>query len=155
MPIVGGRGFTLVELLVVALIVEILAAIAFPLYLGYTGEAKFTEGKALVNSVWTAWRALAQETCGVERPLNLTYTRASLATTGDTVPPRWNVSPPGATLRIACGSGAFALTGGPVAVTGTAVDVSTLAVRLDCVSTASPPTVLTCTVDGGVNFVPC
>jgi hypothetical protein len=40
-------------------------------------------------------------------------------------------------------------------VTGTAVDVSTLAVRLDYVSTASPPTVLTCTVDGGVNFVPC
>ena len=151
----GGRGFSLIELLIVVLIVGILTAIAFPLYIGYTSEAKLAEGKALVNSIWTAWRALAQENCGVPQPLNATYLRASLATNGDTVPPRWNVSPPGATLVIACHNLAFTLTAGPVSVTGTAPDVSTLAIRLDYVLTASPPTTLTCTIDGGVRFAPC
>jgi type IV pilus assembly protein PilA len=151
----GGRGFTLVELLMVILIVGILAAFAFPLYLGYTGDAKLAEGKALVNSVWTGWRTLAQEHCGVPQPLNLTYVRASLATNGDTIPARWNVSPSGATLILSCNTAAFTLAGGPVMVTGTATEVITLAARLDYVSTASPPTVLTCTVDGGVSFRTC
>jgi prepilin-type N-terminal cleavage/methylation domain-containing protein len=40
-------GFTLVELLIVILIVGILSAVALPLYLGYTKDARLAEGKAV------------------------------------------------------------------------------------------------------------
>ncbi len=43
-------GFTLVELLIVILIVGILSAVALPLYLGYTKDARLAEGKALGGS---------------------------------------------------------------------------------------------------------
>jgi prepilin-type N-terminal cleavage/methylation domain-containing protein len=53
-------GFTLVELLIVILIVGILSAVALPLYLGYTKDARLAEGKALGGSVLTALSACVQ-----------------------------------------------------------------------------------------------
>jgi len=64
------QGFTLVELLIVILIVGILAAVAVPLYLGYTKDAKTAEAKALAGSALTALQGCVQArgaggTCGI------------------------------------------------------------------------------------------
>ena len=56
----GEAGFTLVELLIVILIVGILSAVALPLYLGYTKDARLAEGKALGGSALTALSGCVQ-----------------------------------------------------------------------------------------------
>lgn len=48
------KGFTLVELVIVIVIVGILSIVAVPLYRGYTRKAMATEGKALLGSIQTA-----------------------------------------------------------------------------------------------------
>lgn len=56
-----GRGFTLVELMVVILIVSILAAVAIPILRGRIDAAKWSEGKAMIGSIATAVRAYHAE----------------------------------------------------------------------------------------------
>jgi len=48
------KGFTLVELVIVIIIVGILSIVAVPIYKGYTDRAKESEGKALLGSINTA-----------------------------------------------------------------------------------------------------
>jgi len=55
------KGFTLIELMVVILIVGILAAVAVPILRGRIEQAKWTEGAASAGAVKTAVRAYYAE----------------------------------------------------------------------------------------------
>ncbi len=56
------RGFTLIELMVVILIVAILAAVAIPIMRGRIDDAKWSEGKAMIGTIASALRAYVAET---------------------------------------------------------------------------------------------
>jgi type IV pilus assembly protein PilA len=55
------KGFTLIELMVVILIVAILAAVAIPILRGRLNAAKWSEAKANMGSIATAIRAYQAE----------------------------------------------------------------------------------------------
>ena len=56
------KGFTLIELMVVVLIVGILGAVAIPVLRARVDNGKWTEGKAGIGSIVTALRAYGAET---------------------------------------------------------------------------------------------
>ena len=47
----AGKGFTVIELLIVVLIVGLLAAVGAPLYLSYIRDSRLAEGKALTTTI--------------------------------------------------------------------------------------------------------
>ncbi len=86
-------GFTLVELLIVILIVGILSAVALPLYLGYTSDARLAEAKALAGSAMTSLSGCVQikgnnGTCVVSE----VQQRIGLDSTGLTYDKRWSIT---------------------------------------------------------------
>ncbi len=55
------KGFTLIELMVVILIVGILAAVAIPIMRGRVDSAKWSEGRAIIGTIATGIRAYCAE----------------------------------------------------------------------------------------------
>ena len=55
------KGFTMIELMVVVIIVGVLAAIAIPLYGKYIRNARITEATGRIGEIITAAKAYAQE----------------------------------------------------------------------------------------------
>jgi prepilin-type N-terminal cleavage/methylation domain-containing protein len=55
------KGFTLIELMIVVVIIAILAALIVPLLLSRVEKAKRSEGKAIAGEIATAVRAYAAE----------------------------------------------------------------------------------------------
>jgi len=72
------KGFTLIELMVVILIVGILASVAIPMLRGRIDAAKWSEGKAMMGSVATAIRAYHAE----KGPLGVAPTILGVSNTG-------------------------------------------------------------------------
>ena len=56
------KGFTMVELMVVIIIVGILAAIAVPLYTGYVERARVTEATSIMGAIITSQKVEKQRT---------------------------------------------------------------------------------------------
>jgi type IV pilus assembly protein PilA len=142
------QGFTLVELLIVILIVGILAAVAVPLYLGYTKDAKLAEAKALAGSALTALSACVQaKGAGTSCGLTDISGRIGVNTDGSTGDGRWVVGT-ATTLSVSSGTGAPTFTGTitVAGVTGKDTDAMSVAmfpsatgVALRCNTTSTTP----------------
>ncbi len=142
-------GFTLVELLIVILIVGILSAVALPLYLGYTSDARLAEAKALAGSAMTSLSGCVQVkgnngTCVVSE----VQQRIGLDSAGLTYDKRWSITT--ASLSVSgtppalLGTITVAGVGGNATGMSLAMFAETSGVTLRCDTTsATPPTTVT------------
>ncbi len=64
------KGFTLIELMIVVVIIGILAALAIPRFMQATTKSKQSEAKQLLKQVYTMERAFRQETGSYSLVLN-------------------------------------------------------------------------------------
>lgn len=145
----GSRGFTLIELIVVALIIGILAAAAAPLYLGYIKDAKMAEGKSSVGALWTSVQANGVAGCGSPVPVKSAYPRAGFDATGLSTDGRWQAGGGEATVTVDCTSGKITPGASPVfTVTGAVSDISSLQIGLFYDPGPPAASILRCSSDG-------
>jgi len=132
----GQAGFTLVELLIVILIVGILSAVALPLYLGYTSDARLAEAKALAGSAMTSLSGCVQvKGSGGNCVVSEVQQRVGLDTAGKTYDGRWLVS----TAQLSVSGTPPALLG-TITVSGVAaMFAETSGVTLRCDTTSVTP----------------
>lgn len=106
-----AKGFTLVELVIVIVIVGILSIVAVPIYRGYTRKAMGTEAKSLLGSIQTAqkvyyaehaafWNAAASgtdfsEALDVDARSNKYFKKFSVTTVSDGSVPGFQASTTG------------------------------------------------------------
>ena len=149
------RGFTLIEMLIVILIIGILAAVAAPLYLGYIKDAKTAEGKSVAGALWTSVQAQGVAACGTSVNVSQAYPRAGFDSSGTTTDGRWKATTSGS-ITVDCASGAITPGGSPVFVLDAQkADISPIKVQLAYSSTNTPPAQLQCSVDGTSTPVNC
>lgn len=55
------KGFTLIEMLIVVVIVAILAAISVPIYVEYVKTARASDAKTTINAIWQAAQVYYQD----------------------------------------------------------------------------------------------
>ena len=126
----GQQGFSLIELLIVILIVGILAAVATPLYLGYVRDARTTEAKGIMGSLWVGLQGCAQAAAGTGCSVFQQFSRGGLDAVGNTFDGRWRVSAGSAgTVTLATATNTFTVTGFPVDIAGLATENTGITVR--------------------------
>ncbi len=99
------RGFTLIELMIVVVIIGILAALAVPRFMRATTKSKQSEAKQLLKQIYTMERTYRQENdtylaaadnaagewsdIGIEIPVNTRYEYSVTAGSGDITTTFW------------------------------------------------------------------
>jgi len=153
---VVGRSFGVVELVVVALIIAVLAGEATRAYEGYARLARTVEGKLLAAALWTAIHTRATSACGSAVVVSTMFPRAGLDASGVSGSARWAVSGGAFNAIMAdCATGAISPDGEIFTIRGQTKDVSALGVKLTYTAAAAPPAQLHCTTDGGASFSEC
>ncbi len=125
--VIVTRG--LIEMLIVVLIVGILAAVAAPVYFGYTKDAKMSEAKAIAGSIWSSMQGCAQAVPLTACAVSGSYTRAGLTVGGVTADGRWTSAIAGTTLTMNAANQMVASAPLMLEIDGTAADLTNLAIQ--------------------------